>query len=236
MEKILKLYTYADGVHDTPFPDEEHQVVTSNFRSDYKRMGGTPTISCTIMHHSCLDKLWTYNVYAMFNGERFFIKQIPTSSYDNTDARYKHDLELVSERIILDNVYFYDVVDSESAIDKPVSNGSNFAFFGTIHEFCERLNQSLKYSNVGYSVVVDEGISSEARMVSFQDQFFSNVLQEIYNIYEIPYYFVGKVIHIGFTDNAITETFKYGQDKSLLSIQKQNANYKFVNRVTGVGS
>ena len=236
MEKVLKLYTYVDGVNDTPFPSESLQVLVTDFRCDYKRMGGAPTISCSVMHPNCLDKLWTYNVYALFNGERFFIKQIPTSSYDNTDFRYKHELELVSERIILDNVYFYDVVDSEADFDKPVSNSSSFAFFGDIHEFTERLNESLAYSKVGYSVVVDDGISSEAKLLSFQDQFFTNVLQEIYNTYEIPYYFVGKIIHIGFTDNVITNTFKYGDKESLLSIQKQNANYKIVNRVTGIGS
>ena len=236
MEKLLKLFTYVDGRNDTPFPNEQEQVVVSEFRGDYKRMGATPTLSCTVMHHKCLDKLWTDNVYATFNGEKFFIKQTASSSYDNTDSRYKHEVELVSERIILDNVYFYDVVSSDTANDKPVSNSSNVVFFGDIHEFANRLNYSLQYSNVGYSVVVDDGIASGWKMMSFQDQFFSNVLQEIYNTYEIPYYFVGKVIHIGYTNNAITHTFKYGVDESLLSIQKQNANYKLVNRVTGVGS
>ena len=236
MEKVLKLYKYIDGVNDTPFPSEEKQVVTSSFRYDIKRMGGAPTISCTIMHELCLDKLWSDNVYAWFNGERFFIKQQPSSSYSNTDTRFNHEIELVSERIVLDNVYFYDVVDGSANHDKPVSNSSKFTFFGDIREFSERLNQSLKYSHIGYSVVVDRGISSDEKQISFEDQFFSNVLQEIYNTYNLPYYFSGKVIHIGYTSNVITQTFKYGQDESLLSINKQNANFKIVNRVTGVGS
>lgn len=236
MEKVLKLYTYLDGVNDSPFPSLDNQIEVYTFRCDYKRMGATPSITCTVMCHDCLDNLWTDNVYAEFNGEKFFLKQTPTSSYDNTDSRYKHELELVSERIILDNVYFYDVVDSYEPTDKPVSNSSKFTFFGTINEFAQRLNQSLEYSKVGYRVVVDNGISSEGRLISFENQFFSNALQEAYKTYEIPYYFVGKEIHIGFTDNAITHTFKYGSNESLLSIQKQNANYKVVNRVTGVGS
>ena len=235
MEKLLKLYKYIDGVNDVPFPNEEQQVITSDFRYDVKRMGGAPMITCTIMHVLCLDKIWDDNVYTYFNGERFYIKQVPSSSYDHTDSRYKHEVELVSERIVLDNVYFYDVVD-EDDYSKPVSNSTSFTFFGDIHEFAHRLNQSLKYSKVGYNVVVDDGISSEAKQVSFKDQVFSNVLQEAFNTYEIPYYFDGKTIHIGFTNNTITKTFKYGSDESLLSIQKQNANYKIVNRVTGVGS
>ena len=236
MEKVLKLYSFVDGVNDIPFPSEDEQVIIADFRCDYKRMGAAPTITCSIQHYLCLDNLWSYHVYAQFNGERFFIKQIPSSSFDNTDARYKHDVELVSERVILDNVYFYDVVTQDYEYDKPVSNSSNIVFFGTIHEFAERLNHSLNYSGVDYSVVVDEGITSEGKLMSFQDQFFSNVLQEINNTYDIPYYFVGKVIHIGYADNEIAHTFKYGANESLISIKKQNANHKVVNRITGVGS
>lgn len=235
MEKVLKLYKYINGTTSEAFPSEKEQVIVSSFRYDAKRMGGAPTISCSVMHSSCLDNLWTDNVYASFNGEKYFIKQVPTSSYGNSDTRYKYDIELVSERILLDNVYFYDVVSSSSS-DRPVSHSSDFSFFGTISEFASRLNQSLRYSKLDYSVVVDSGISSEPKLISFQDQFFSNVLQEIFNTYQLPYYFDGKTIHIGYTNNAITKTFKYGQSESLLSIQKQNANYKIVNRVTGVGS
>lgn len=236
MDKTLRLYTYIDGVHDTPFPSAENHAILTSFQYDSKRMGGAPTISATLMHEQCLDRLWTYNVYAQFNGEKFFIKQIPSSQYSNTDILYKHEVELVSERVVLDNVYFYDVVSSDVENDKPVSNSTKFTFFGDIHEFAKRLNYSLQYRKVGYSVVVDDGITSEGKLVSFEDTVFSNAIQESYNTFEIPYYFVGRVIHFGFTDNAITKTFKYGANESLLSVQKQNANYKVVTRITGTGS
>lgn len=236
MENVLTLYTYIDGVNDTPFPNVENQVVISSFRYESKRMGVAPSLSCTIMHKLCLDKLWSDNVYAVFNGEKYFIKQIPSSSYSNNDSRYKHEVTFVSERSILDGVYVYDVVDADYENDKPVSNSSKFSFYGTINEFAERLNQSLAYSNVGYTIVVDDGITSEGKLLSFDDKYFSEALQEIYNTFDIPYYFVGKVIHIGYTNNAITHTFKYGADESLLSIQKTNANFKVTNRVTGIGS
>lgn len=261
MDKILKLYTInndsANLLYDnespvlfdsgagirildqfqiTPFPSESGQIEIYDFKYDAKRMGGAPTISATIMYERCLDKEWNPLVFTIFNGERYFIKQIPSSQYSNEDARYKHDIELVSERVVLDNVYFYDVVSKDVVNDKPVSNNSKFTFFGDIHEFASRLNHSLQYSKMDYTVVVDDGISSEGKFVSFEDTFFSNAIQESYNTYEIPYYFDGKTIHFGFTNNAITQTFKYGVDESLLSIQKQNANYKVVNRVTGTGS
>lgn len=246
-EKALKLYFYVDGVNDTPFPTAEGQIEITDFTYDAKRMGGAPLISCEVMYPTCLDDVWTDNVYAMFNGEKYFLKQTPTSSFSNTDSRYKHEVELVSERMVLDNAYFYDVVASNVENDKPVSNSSVVKFYGDIHEFAKRLNYSLQYAKLqqvdasgeyvsGYRVIVDDDVATDSEMMSFENQFMSNVLQEIYNTFEIPYYFVGKDIHIGYSPNKIDTVFQYGVDNALLSIQKTNANFKVVNRVTGIGS
>lgn len=236
MEKVLELYKYIDGVNDTPFPSSDEHLVVRDFRYDAKRMGGAPTITFTVMHRLCLDNLWGKDVYAFFNGERYYIKQTPTSSYSNSDTKYKHEVELISERAILDNIYFYDVVARDDSVDKPVSNSSKFTFFGDIEEYVTRLNYSLKWSNVDYSIVIDEGVTSEEKQVTFEDKVVTNALQEIYNIYQIPYYFVGKVIHIGEYQNNVDHIFKYGSTNSLLSISKNNSNAKIVNRITGVGS
>lgn len=286
-DKTIKLYVYVDGVNDVPFYGSDageyeafilangEQYITSegfvfnvrnvneqielgDFRYDAKRMGGAPTITCTLMYEDCLDDFWSENVYAEFNGEKYFLKQTPTSSYNNESTMYKHDLELVSERVILDNVYFFDaVVGDPQGDDKPVSNSTKVVFFGNVHEFVKRLNSSLEYAKLlkwedgvdedgnaikipnGYHVVVDDNnnITKEEKLMSFEDQFFSNVLQEIYNTYEVPYYFEGKTIHIGYSNrDAAVPTFSYGVDDALLSITKHNANYKIVNRATATGS
>lgn len=286
-DKTIKLYVYVDGVNDVPFYGSDageyeafilangeqyttsegfvfnvrnvnEQIEIGAFRYDAKRMGGAPTITCTLMYKDCLDDFWSENVYAKFNGEKYYLKQTPTSSYNNESTMYKHDLELVSERVILDNVYFFDaVVGNPQGDDKPVSNSTKVVFFGNIHEFVKRLNSSLEYAKLlkwedgvdgngnaikipnGYHVVVDndENITKEEKLMSFEDQFFSNVLQEIYNTYEVPYYFEGKTIHIGYSNkNAVVPTFSYGVDDALLSITKNNANYKIVNRATATGS
>lgn len=239
MEKTLKLYTYVDGVNDTPFPQgAEEPLEIGAFRYDAKRMGGAPTITASVDYPSCLDGVWTDNVYAEFNHEKYYLKQIPTSSYDNADVMYKHEVTLVSERAILDNVYFFDVVTGNpSESDKPVSNSTKVTFFGGIRDFASRLNASLEYSGLDYEVVVDDEITTEEKLMSFEDQFFSNVLQAIYNTYEVPYYFDGKTIHIGYAkSDVIVPDLSYGVDNALLSITKNNANYKKVNRATGYGS
>ena len=251
MEQKLTLYKLEGGVAQ-PFPYADGKTAeVSVFTYNAQRMGGAPTLTFSLMYGECLDDLWADSVFAEFRGEKYFIRSIPTSSFSNADARYKHDVTLVSEREILDNVYFYDVVTEGdmSTSDKFVSNSAKVVFSGKIEQFVNRLNASLQYAKLqtkntdgsydGYRVVIDEGVVSEDKLLSFENQFFTNVLQEVYNTYKIPYYFVGKTIHIGEVDNLIGSELKplqYGRNDAFLSINKTNANTKIVNRITATGS
>ena len=233
---LLTVYTYVDGVSDTPFPNAGNPLKIK-YTYNAQRMGGS-SLTATAMYPTCLDDLWVSGKqYVDFKGERYFIVKTPSSSKSNDDVRYKHELEFLSGRSVLDNVYVYDVVTGDAGnTDRYVSNSTKVLFYGDIQEFVARLNFSLEYSNLAYRIVIDEGITSEAKQVSLENVFFSNALQEIFNIFELPFYFVGTTIHVGFTNNAITHTFKYGKDFELLSVSKTNANYKITNRVTGTGS
>lgn len=233
---LLTVYTYVDGVSDTPFPNSENPLKIK-YTYNAQRMGSS-SLTATAMYPTCLDDLWVSGKqYVDFKGERYFIVKTPSSSKSNDDIRYKHELEFLSGRSVLDNVYVYDVVTGDAgSTDRYVSNSTKVLFYGDIQEFVARLNFSLEYSNLAYRIVIDEGITSEAKQVSLENVFFSNALQEIFNIFELPFYFVGTTIHVGFTNNAITHTFKYGKDFELLSVSKTNANYKITNRVTGTGS
>jgi len=233
---LIKIFTYVDGVNDTPFPNEENQLIIPEYSFSESRMGSV-NLTATAMYPTCLDDKWvTGKQYAAFRGERYFIVKTPSSSKSNDDVRYKHDIEFVSERNILETIYFYDVVSDNTSVDRYVSNSTKVLFYGDVHELVARLNYSLEYSQVAYRLVVDAGITSEVKQVSLEDVFVFDAIQEIFNIFELPFYFVGKTCHVGFTDNAITHTFRYGKDYELLSINKTNANYKITNRVTGTGS
>jgi hypothetical protein len=250
MDKLLKLKVYVDGgINDTPFPDSDNQIALGEFRYDAKRMGGAPTISASVYYPSCLDDVWIDMVYTELNGERYFLKQTPTSSKSNDDARYKHDLIFVAERVILDNAYFFDaVIGDPLENDKPVTNSTKFHFYGNIEDFVRRMNSSLQYTNLqkvdeegnvisGYYVVLDEDVTKrEDKLVSFNDAFFSQALQEAYNTFGVPFYFNGKEIHVGYSTNIIEDVLEYGVDGALLSATKQNANFKVVNRATGTGA
>lgn len=244
MVETLPIYTLKEDGASVSFPPKDaipalpydEQAVVGSYTFTAGRMGSV-NIQSTLMYPVCLDNYWTGLEYVEFRGEKYWIFSTPTSSKANDDIRYKHELNFTSERIALDNTYFFDVVSPDATdVDQFVSNSTKFTFFGDIAEFVKRMNYSLQYSQLGYSVVIDEGVSSEAKLMSFEDKFFSDVLVEVFNTYELPFYFVGKVIHIGFTSNAITHPFRYGYDKELLSISKTNANYRIVNRCTGTGS
>lgn len=244
MDKVLKLYKLVDGV-EKPFPNSDEQIITSDFTYTAKRMGGAPTITCTMRHKDNLDALWDENVYAVFNGERYYLHRTPTNTYDNTDVRYKYDVELVSERIILDSVYFIDVDPLLNY--KGVTNSPSFSFHGNVVDFAKKLNYALQYAKLqskdgtqGYIVSIDDNttIGSEKYIVNFDNKYISSAIQEIYNTFKLPYYFKGKEIHIGESDvnKKLDTVLKYGDTESLLSISKQNANHMVVNRITGVGS
>ena len=240
MEKKLTLYklvTDGSGRPDRPFPLITNPVTLNAFTYEANRMGGAPTISGTAYHSDCLDNKWDNNVYVEFNGEKYYIKNVPTSSKSNEDERYKYEIELKSEREILDHVYFIDAVQVDSSIDKYKSNTTKVIFMGNIQEYAARLNACFAYHNLDYSVVIDEGVTTEEKQVSFEDKYISEALQEGFTIYEVPYYYVGKVIHFGYTDDAIPYIMKYdGIDGALLAISKENANYDFYNKLKGIGS
>lgn len=261
MERVIYLYKSNSLTSEVkePFPSLDSNAI-HEFKYTAQRMGSAPSITCTFRHDTCIEEDWTFGgiVYAEFNGEKFILKKTPTYTYDNTSSLYKYDLTLVSERYILENVYFFDVVTSDNGDYRPISHGTSVPFFGTIYELARRINMSLRYSKLqvigsdgivrGYSVVVDTYEPQHAELfntgylIAVEDKFLINIIQESYNTFKIPYYFEGKTIHIGFgkSGDIITESdgrpFQYGIEHSLLSIKKQNTNNKIVNRISGIGS
>ena len=246
-QKSIKLYVYENETSQTPFCySNGEQVEVSAFKYTASRMGGVPTITCSIKSMESLDSRWSNAIYCLFRGEKFYLRQTPNGTKSNTDYGYSYSLEFVCERELLNNVYIFDAVADGDASNSPLSNSTKISFFGDIHSFADKLNSSLRYSGIqkrdsegnisGYKVIVDDGITSEEKFISIEDTFFSNAIQEIYNTFEIPYYFKGKEIHIGYKDALLPTVFKYGIDESLLSIKRENSNNKIVNRATATGS
>lgn len=256
----IEYYTWNGNnieVYDTSFPSGDIKAEIYDFTYSSNRMGSAPKISATLMYHKCLDEYWSNRTCVVFNGVRYFIDKTPTSSFSNEDARYKHELEFVSERILLENVYFLNIVNLDYLEDYPVKDWTKFSFFGDIDEFVTRLNDSITYSrlgigNIGFSIVVDNdpetsaaiaNLEEKEKLISIENTFLKDALDMIYDNWGIPYYFDGYAIHIGFSNSYLMSssgsslpTFRYGFNEHLLSIQKDNSSDSQVNRCTGVGS
>lgn len=229
------------------FQSESNPAIVSSYTYDAKRMGGAPTLTATIYSSEPLQ--WKKEEFVEYNGDRFFASYTPNSTKDNSSRMWKCEITFTSRRELLDNTLFFDVVvddvDTQNK-DRYRSNQTKFTFGGTIHEFVARINSSMAYCGLyrpteeykGYYVVVDEGYGTdEVKEVSFEDQYLTDVLQLINTTFELDYYWVGNVCHVGKVQHDLTDTpIKYGSSDALISVSKENANYKIVDMITGYGS
>lgn len=229
------------------FPSEANPAIVSSYTYDAKRMGGAPTLTATIYSSEPLQ--WKKEEFVEYNGDRFFASYTPNSTKDNSSRMWKSEITFTSRRELLDNTLFFDVVvddvDTQNK-DRYRSNQTKFTFGGTIYEFIARINSSMAYCGLyrptdeykGYYVVVDEGYGTdEVKEVSFEDQYLTDVLQLINTTFELDYYWDGNVCHVGKVQHDLTDTpIKYGSNDALISVSKENANYKIVDMITGYGS
>lgn len=249
--------TVKDGNKEVHlFPSDTDFACIKSYTNSRKREGGAPSISASFYFSRPLDKEWSREEYVEFDGERYYATSIPSSSKDSASGLYKHEVSFVSKREVLDNTLFFDVVsqnpDDTGGGDKYRSNQTKFSFGGDINEFVSRINDSMAYCGFydkngvnGYCVVVDEGYGTdEVKELSFESQYLSAVIQLIKTTFELDYYWIGRVCHVGSVQHDLSTSgnygsqyvLQYGSDAALISIQRNNTNSKTVDVITGCGS
>ena len=249
--------TTKNGVAETHlFPSDTDFACIKSYTNSRNREGGAPSISASFYFSRPLDKEWTREEYVEFDGERYYATSIPSSSKDSTSGLYKHEASFISKREVLDNTLFFDVVSQDpndtNGGDKYRSNQTKFSFGGNINEFVSRINDSMAYCGLydkngvnGYCIVLDEGYGTdEIKELSFESQYLSAVIQLIKTTFELDYYWVGKVCHVGSVQHDLSTSgnygsqyvLQYGSDAALMSIQRNNTNNKAIDVITGCGS
>ena len=238
--EYLRILLDIDGV-ESPFMVGTDKFEINEFVYTSQRMG-TKTIECSIDYWLCLDDYWTGREYVTFRGERFYLLRTPSSSKSTSSERYHHSLLFESEEdILLSNVYFYDgVVSGEdpTTIEKYHSYNSKFVFYGTLEEFCGRLNAVLAYRGLQFNVQLDSSMKgvTEAKMASFDDKTIFEALQYAYELWEVPFYRNGSDIVFGASDSdVIDEVFEYGVENELISVEKNNESSLCITSITGHG-
>lgn len=238
MERELKLYKFVDGVNDIPFPSRNNDtpIIISTFTYNAQRMAITPTITATVNYPRCLDNDWDNNVYAEYNGKKYYIRQIPSSSKDNTSVMYKHEITLYSDNFVLENIYFVDV-------DK--NDDTNIVIRCDLREYCNILNAFFDAKELNYRVEIDNSVtnSTETKDIILENVYVSSAIQEIYNQWGIPFFLTKTpndprtyIVVKDCSENITDVTLAYGADESLLSIKKNNANFRKITRISGYGS
>lgn len=244
MERKLIIWQKKDENSSVPFLSDNKltPVRIIDFTYTASRMS-IPSLEAEFMYPICLDDYWTYREYVEFNGEKYWVSAKPSSQKNNTDARYKHSIKFYPERRILSDVYFYDIVNKAEQSDKGnryCSYSSEVTFFGTIIEFAERIKKNFIALGIDYDISVDTSQLSDEQLNNVQeftcsDTYILDALTAAYELWNIPFYFVGKKIVFGYYSDAI-DTYELCYRKQLLSISKDSLNSKIVTRATGVGS
>lgn len=144
-------------VTDVEFPRIGHPLELFDFTYSSTRMSTAPTITASTKWYAeedkndhlfyNLDGKWTKECHVEFEGQKYFIKEVPTSSKDNEDARYKYDIEFVSHWQCLERVFIYDTVAPYIA-ERQLNESETFSFFGDITELRKRINASLVRSGL----------------------------------------------------------------------------------------
>lgn len=282
MDATLKLW-FNDGHGDYGFPYNMEQAELGDFAVSATRMGNAPTITATLEYPTCLDDEWERychfdDVFVVFKNERYYLKAIPTSSKSNDKLFYKHELGFVAERSVLETVYMIDDNENQTA-NILYSNNTQYTFFGSIQDFAERINQSMYFSGIGdtcmylngvivpvglrqltgdgFYVYVDASVANtDEVLVTLSNNTVAEALKQVFEQWNVPYYFVGREIHIGEYE-VLTETtpayvgkgilgaglnsgalvpYEYGYPNSLLNVTRSNNTKQVYNRVSGTGS
>ena len=228
------------------FPDDNSPAILRKWKySASRQKEGVPTVEATLPYPSCLDNSWyALKPYIILdNGDVLYADQIhPDSSKSNTELCYSHTLRFVSHRARLNNILFFDAVSPDLSSlekDKYRSNFTDFQFYGTLEEFVNRLESSLKFNKISdFSFVFDDGVDKTIeKEVSFSDVYMNEAIDNILSSYDTNYYWIGNVCHIGDCENDIDETksLAYGYNKGLLSVKKNNSSERIINAITGFG-
>lgn len=266
LKEIYQPYV-AFNYHNT-----SEQIALKDFTYTAERMGKTPTLTADFYDKECYDNIWdndTTNpkyrfsdIFTIFRGERYYFKLTPQSQMQNTDARYKHTINFVSEREKIEHAKMFDVVTT-STPDSPVSDSSKFVFYGTLAEFADRINASLIKEGVTFSTTyngitifsgyhveikikdgnnggIDSNMLTKAATVSIENNSILEALGHLDTDYGVSYYVDGYTIWIADFEADLTgaghPAIQYGEENSLLQITRQNVTKNIVTRITGYGS
>lgn len=249
MEKYLYVYELVEVTpkvfEEIPFPDpNDNPLEIADFTYSASRHG-VPMISATINSPQSLQGKWNHKQVVTFRNTKFYITEIPSLKHDNANPYYRYEVQMYPAWNIVTKTYFYDVVDGTAtdSSKKYFSNSTNVTFFGTLKEFISRINASFKLSELDYQVKIDDSLISSdiinvVKEYSGDKMTLLDAMKKAFEVWEVPFYMDSdsNFFVFGYFKNDINTILRYGYDKELISVEKNNAHANIITRATGVGS
>lgn len=204
-----------------------------------EKLMGDIYITLEFFGNKNLKDRFTGNEYVVYKNSRYYIYKDPSYEKTNDEVLYKYKCTAWHESYVLKNTYFFDIIDITQYQDyagKYLSQSTTVNTYCDIVEFAYRLKSNLnKYLDEEWNVEVQNGLSTEPKFFSLSNQTIMDALNEMYNVFEIPFFFRGKTIMIGDYYDTIPETFSYGKNNGLLSINRETTDKNPITAITAIG-
>lgn len=228
----LIIYTEKCGVDGYIFTGTE--IYVNNYTYNCQRMDNI-SIELEFYHSDNLNDYWTTNEYIIYEGYKYYIRRTPNAVKNNEGVLYKYTATAEHALAALKNAYFFDLVTS--GYDKCFTETMSVVSSADIVEIVARINANLQKQlpNTGWSCVLVEGTTSEVKTFSVTNMYIYDVLKYVNEIYEIPFYIIGKTIYFGDSYELIPYTFEYGKNTGLYAITKSMTDHKPITRITAIG-
>lgn len=192
---------------------------------------------------------FTLQEYVEYKGIKYILKNPPvvvrkgmTSENSEAKGMTKYSCTFYHEMIELYNIPFTDIAISSSE-ESYRSEKRTFSWIGTLSMFVQKINSCLvgtKWTCKLQPTFVGDGTMSD--VLSFSNQFISDVCKTAYETWKVPFVVDGYTIWFGKPSKEILDNenkpyiFKFGQGVGLKNNDCTPKNNKVITRIAGYGS
>ena len=167
--------------------------------------------------------------YIIFDEEKYTLKYVP--SFKKQARKLEYGESFIYENVIMQSqiddtarVDFLDYVLEDNKIH--YSAMPTVYFYGTVADLAKRIRANMDRVYTGnekWTIVLPEDTTSlptVEKQITYQNKKVWDALSDIWNQYKVQFYYKGKTIYIGKSQDSIAHEFKYGLGNGLKSLKR----------------
>ena len=184
--------------------------------------------------------------YITVDGETYTLKYIPSFKKQARPKEY-------SESFVYDNIIMQSQIDDTTRVDFldyvlddntiHYSAMPTVYFYGTVIDLAKRIQANLDRVYTGdkkWTVKLPTDTSTLTtveKQITYQNKKVWDVITDIWNQYKVMFYHRGRTLYIGYTNEVISQNFKYGIGCGLKSLKRNtDESNKIITRLHAYGS